>query len=77
MKTKFKYRIVVIDDEDQPFMIQRKSWLFWRNIGQTYTVSNAETKIKELLQQQAKYTVGSVVKVYTEADLLVDKLRGK
>lgn len=77
MKIKYKYRIVVIDDESRPFMIQRKRWLFWKNVDKKYSIDEAEQEIRHFLSKQAKYAVGSVVGTYTEEDLLVDKLRGK
>lgn len=74
---KHRYRVVVVDNPDEPFSIQKKGWIFWNTIDTATSMFRAEEKIREDLEYRLKYVPGRIVREYTEADLLVDKLKGK
>lgn len=72
---KFKYRVIVNSDTDYPFLVERKGWIFWRRYSKERNIDAAkETILKSARQELMK--PGTVVFEYSEADFLVDKLKG-
>lgn len=71
---KFKYRIVVNDDTDYPYLLKRKGLIFWHTIGKCRSLHEAKEDISKLAKLETMRP-GSVVLEYTEQDYMVDKLK--
>lgn len=72
---KFRYRVVVNDSTDYPFLVQRKGWFFWHSVGKCRGREEAEHDIRKMAKLELMRP-GSVVLEYTEQDYLADKLKG-
>lgn len=73
---KFNFRIIIGTDPRDPYLIQKKGWIFWNDIGKCRTMTEAEIELEKLVRHQLSQP-GTVIKEYTQEDFLVDKLRGK
>ena len=72
-----KLRVIIRDSTDYPYQVQvkRNKWtIFWKDVSIHNTLEQAETIMKnyKLLPKP-----GTVMAVYTEADRLADRLKGK
>lgn len=72
---KFKYRIVVNDDTDYPYLVERKGWIFWKSFSKERSMEAARDTILKCARQEMMRP-GKVVFEYSDADYLVDKLKG-
>jgi hypothetical protein len=72
---KFKYRIVVNDSTDYPFLVERKGWIFWKSFSKERDIDHAKETILKCARQEM-LRPGKVVFEYNEDDYLVDKLKG-
>ena len=77
-----KYRIIVASSlVDCPYKIEKKNdgyFSLWHEIGKYSTLARAEMALPELADRHNKIPKGgTVLRVYTQEDLLVDKLNGK
>ena len=72
-----KYRIIIKDNNSCPYSIQKKDGFFslWKEIGCSDSAQLAELKLQIYIRAKIP-SVGTVVKIYDEQDLLVDKLKG-
>jgi hypothetical protein len=72
---KFKYRIIIGDSADRPYQIQRKGWIFWKDISRESSVDNAKTEIQRLIRHEYRKP-GMVVYEYDQEDHLTETLKG-
>ena len=79
---KIEYRIVA-DNGVYRYVIKKTSKYstktnpLWVSIGFSDDLEEAEEKLKKLVAAEAKEPTGTVIRTYTEADLIVDRLKGK
>lgn len=73
---KFRYRIVVNDDPDYQYLIERKGWFFWHRVGKSRHLDDAQADVKRLARMHMMKP-GTVISEYSEGDYLVDKLKGR
>ena len=72
---KFKYRIVVNDSTDYPYLICKKGWIFWNSVGKCRTLEEAKDDLRKLVRLETMKP-GSVILEYNEQDYVADKLKG-
>ena len=72
-----KYRIIVGNSTSYPFEVQmkRSRFSFWKEITRRKSLEEAEDEMRKYINAKIPAT-GTVVKIYEESDLLVDKLKG-
>lgn len=77
MNMKFKYRIITNNNTEYPFTVQRGIGFIWWHLLKTGSEQIADEIIKSRIENSIKRKVKPrVIKEYTEADYLVDKLKG-
>jgi len=76
-----KYRIVVSSLSDYPYRVEKKNdgyFSFWHEIAKYSSLERAERELPELADKHNKIPKsGTILKIYTQEDLLIDKLNGK
>jgi hypothetical protein len=78
MKTKYRIIIGGHAGTPYPYRIQMKKdslFSFWTEISYASSLENAEDELREHINKNLP-PPGTVVKIYDETDLLVDKLKG-
>lgn len=71
---KFEYRIVVNDDPEYPYVIEKKGWIFWHRIIKSRNMDTARSEIRQMASQLCKKP-GTVIEEFTHEDYLVEKLK--
>jgi len=74
-----KYRVIVSDSELWPFKVQKKNdksfFPFWKNVTEFKQAYDAENFIRRTVERQVLFVKGQIIFEYTEADLVVDRLK--
>ena len=71
---KFRYRIVVNNDTEYPYRVERKAWLFWKGVTREKSMGSAKDTIFRSARQEVMRP-GKVIFEYNDADHLVEKLK--
>lgn len=72
---KFRYRIVVRNDADYPYHVERKGLIFWKLMDKCRRRDDADDVIRKCIHLELMRP-GTVLVEYTEQDYVMDKLRG-
>jgi hypothetical protein len=73
---KFTFRVVVGNDPENPYIIQKKSrWFGYTTIAKARSAYSAEETVKKFAALEVMKP-GTVVLSYTEQDYVVEKLKG-
>lgn len=74
-----KFRLIVTKHEHSPYCVQRKeNWYsFWVTLKMSSYRDTAEAYLKEQVKEYMSRPKPGVIKLYEEADMLVDKLKGE
>lgn len=72
----YSYRVVVSDDHDYPFNVQRKGWIFWTVVNRCRNLREADDYIHTAIRNLAGRKPGTVVKEYNSRDQVADMLKG-
>ena len=73
-----KYRIIVTDSTAYPYKVQKKERsfsLWWKDIGRAEDITEAEEVLHKYIRAKIP-KIGTIVKMYDESDLVVEKLKG-
>ena len=72
-----KYRIIIGTSTSYPYKVQikRSRFSFWKEISRNRSLEDAEVDLREYIKSNIP-SPGTIVKIYEESDLLIDKLKG-
>lgn len=71
-----KYRIKFDEDRTKPYRVQRKGFIFWKEVICSDSFDGAKAGLIEHINRPSPKN-GEVLLTYDSKDLLADKLAGK
>jgi hypothetical protein len=71
---KFKYRIISSDDRENPYIIQKKGWIRWKNLSKVRNREAAGYELERMIRQEYSRP-GLVLFEYDHEEYLADKIK--